>query len=435
MKFASNKERAKGGEIMRKATIILLTLMLASLMLTGIAYAGAYKPPTLGAYIVVPVAEGGMKCMLKKDYSEFCIMPPGYSMRVQVFKRGSNGAGYALVTSGVTVEYSIESNTYSQDGSPAKTNFWTYVSDFGWNWPMDTGSKGYKLSGTMAKTPDGLGYEALKVPQTPFLDGGNTTEAPYQNGVICVKDSSGNILTTQKFIMPASTEQRCYKCHGGTGGADTDKAIVQAHDKLAGTTLATDGKANLCADCHADPSVGKAGNGKQKYLSTSMHSWHVLKMPGKPAYDPVCYYCHPGLTNLDAKKSECNRGRMRKAGKKCDSPGCHGGMDKVGSSTRTPWSADSLPKCVNCHQAIYAENTGKKYMDSILVNGPDPDMNGKMYCQTCHGDQHAEWPSTLAGDNQVPVALQNTSNPLGDDWCGMCHATGGPIPTSGTIHK
>lgn len=407
----------------------VLTLAVASTALAaggGGGGGGGYTPPNLGAYIVVPVAEGGMKCMLKQDYSEFCIMPPGYNMRAQVFKRGSNGTGYALVTSGVTVSYAIEGNTTSSN----KTNFWTHAPSFGWNLANDVGTKGYGMTGTMAYNATTLSFEALKVPQTPFLDATPTTRSPYQNGIVTVKDATtGATLATQKFIMPASDEQMCKDCHGGTGGADTDRAILQSHDALSGTTLATDGRPNLCADCHADPSIGKAGNGVQKPLSTSMHSYHATKIPNKAKYSPVCYYCHPGPS------TKCNRGAMANS-KGCDNSNCHGGLSTMGSTSRTPWSAASLPKCGNCHQAMYAENAGKKFMDSVLTNGPSAPMNNKMLCQTCHGAQHAEWPaSTTANDNQVPIALQNTTNKLGDDWCGSCHAVGGSIPFSGTIHR
>lgn len=418
---------------MKKLAIFAITAMLIMLAVTGIAYAAKPLPAPAPEYIVVPVAEGGMKCMLKQDYSEFCIMPPGYNMRAQVFKRGTNGGTFYIVTSGITVTYAIENNTYSQNGTPAKTNFWTYAPDFGWNLNMDKGTTGNGLSGTM--TLSGNSFVVTKVPMMPFLDGDAATEVPYQNGIITVKDSStGAVLAQQKFVMPGSKEQRCYSCHGGTGGADTDAAIVATHDSHYGTTMATDGKANLCADCHADPSIGKAGQSGIPYLSTSMHSFHATKMPSKPAYDPVCYYCHPGLLGVgDDKRAECNRGAMAAHNKDCDNSGCHGSMATVGSSSRTPWSAGSLPRCDNCHSTLYSENAGKKYADSILTNSPDPDMNGIMWCQTCHGAQHAEWPSTLAADNQVPLAVQGTEDVIGRSGlaCKACHDR----EFSGSVHR
>jgi hypothetical protein len=127
---------------------------------------------------------------------------------------------------------------------------------------------------------------------------------------------------------------------------------------------------------------------------------------------------------------------MAVRGKNCDNASCHGGLTTMGSTTRTPWSAASLPKCGNCHQAIYAENTGLKFQDSKLTNGPAVAMNGKVMCQSCHGAQHAEWPATTTGnDNQVPQSLQKTNDVIGKPWCGSCHATGGSIPTSGRVHR
>ncbi len=399
------------------ALIVVVSVVLSFV----IADAGKPPPPPASNYIIVPVSEGGMKCMLKKDYSEFCIMPPGYNMRAQVFKTNADGTGYALVTTGITVTYAIENNTYSQNGPVPKTNFWTYASNFGWNLAMDIGTKGYGLSGTMVLNPEGNGFIALKVPQVPFLDG-SITETAYQNGIITVKNSAtGAVLATQKFVMPGSTEQRCYQCHGGTGGADTDRLIVSSHDSLQGTTMSTDGHANLCADCHADPSIGKTGVAGVPYLSTSMHSFHAGKMPRRPAYTPVCYYCHPGL--FADRHSECNRGAMAAHNKACDNAGCHGSISNVGSPTRIPWSAASLPRCDNCHSTLYSENAGRKYADSMLTTGPDAAMNGKIWCQTCHGAQHAEWPSTLAADNQVPLAVQGTADVIGRSGraCQTCH--------------
>jgi hypothetical protein len=402
---------------MRKVLALALITIVMVMAMTGAAMAGKPPPVPASDYVVIPVAEGGMKCMLKKDYSEFCIMPPGYSIRAQVFKRGADGLGYSIVTSGITVSYSIEGNTTSSN----KTNFWTFAPNFGWTLANDVGTKGYGMAGAMAL--NGNSWEALKVPVTPWKDG-QTTETPYQNGIITVKSTAGTTLVTQKFVMPQSTESMCFKCHGGTGGADTDKLILQAHDRLSGTTLATDGKSNLCADCHADPSIGKTGVAGRKALSTAMHSYHSSRM-GR-LYTPVCYYCHPGPT------VKCYRGGMRKS---CDTTGCHGSMATVGSATRTPWSAASLPKCANCHQAIYAENAGLKFADSKLNNSPDPLMNGKMWCQSCHGAQHAEWPSTLAADNAVPLQIQGVADIIGKPNCGGCHATGGKIPVTGTVHR
>lgn len=404
---------------MRKLAIFVLIAALAVLALTGVAYAAKPVPvDPAGEYIVIPVAEGGMKCMLKKDYSEFCIMPPGYNMRAQIFKRGTNGGTYALVTSGVTVTYAIENNTYSQNGAVPKTNFWTYASDLGWNLTLDKGTTGNGLSGTMSLNAEGNAFVVTKVPQVGYLDGDATTRVPYQNGVITVKDSGGATLVTQKFVMPASDEQMCKDCHGGSGGADTDRAIVSAHDARHGTTMATDGKANACANssCHKDPSIGRT-TGPASYLSTAMHGFHSSRMPSKPAYKPVCYYCHPGPT------AKCNRGAMFTKNKACDNASCHGSMATVGSTSRTPWSASGLPRCDNCHNAIYGENAGKKFADSVLNNSPDTTMNGKLWCQTCHGAQHAEWPSSLTADNQVPVSVQGTADVIGRSGtgCASCH--------------
>jgi hypothetical protein len=62
-------------------------------------------------------------------------------------------------------------------------------------------------------------------------------------------------------------------------------------------------------------------------------------------------------------------------------------------------------------------------------------MNGKMWCQSCHGAQHAEWPSTLAADNAVPIQVQGVAGIIGKPNCTGCHVAGGKIPASGTVHR
>ena len=57
-----------------------------------------------------------------------------------------------IVTSGITVKYSVPGNTHSSD----KTNFWTFAPQlFGAAFPPDIGLTGNGMSGTMASgAPD-----------------------------------------------------------------------------------------------------------------------------------------------------------------------------------------------------------------------------------------------------------------------------------------
>ena len=58
-----------------------------------------------------------MHCM-NEDFSEFMILPPYNTVHAQVIDR--SGEEPHIVTSGVTVQYTIPGNTHSAD----KTNFW-----------------------------------------------------------------------------------------------------------------------------------------------------------------------------------------------------------------------------------------------------------------------------------------------------------------------
>jgi len=60
--------------------------------------------------------ELGMHCM-NQDFSELMLLPPYNNLRAQVILRGEEPQ---LLTSGVTVSYSVPGNTTSAD----KTNFW-----------------------------------------------------------------------------------------------------------------------------------------------------------------------------------------------------------------------------------------------------------------------------------------------------------------------
>ena len=106
-------------------------------------------PPTLGRFIAFGYNELGMHCM-NQDFSEFMLLPPYNNLRAQILERG--GEDPRIVTSGVTVNYTIPSNTHSSD----KTNFWTYAQALLGATPApDVGLTGHGLSGTMALTGGG----------------------------------------------------------------------------------------------------------------------------------------------------------------------------------------------------------------------------------------------------------------------------------------
>ncbi|MGE5509548.1 MAG: cytochrome c3 family protein, partial [Chitinophagales bacterium] len=148
-------------------------------------------------------------------------------------------------------------------------------------------------------------------------------------------------------------------------------------------------------------------------LSLAVHRAHAARLR-QSRLRPVCYNCHPGVA------TQCNRGAMFARGYLCDDRRCHGSMEQVARSLaegRKPWQSE--PKCGGCHGRRYAQNPGAMYKDSVLMNSPAPEMNGKILCGACHNASHAEWKSTQPVDNLVPRQV------LGYDSyvrrCDVCH--------------
>ena len=361
------------------------------------------------AFSVFAVNDLGMHC-IQGDYSSFLILPPANFLKVQVFRKGGEGA--QLVTSGIKVEYEVLGNTHSAD----KLNFWRYAADYGFDVKPDMGITGMGLKGTFSLSKDGKYWTADAIPVTPFLDNGDYQ--PYQAARITVKDQSGTVVARQpQVVLPVSIEMHCDNCHG----ADVPKSALQAHDAANGTHLWSDlqaGKRHACAECHQDNALGMPGKKGVLSLSEAMHGFHADKMSKSTVkMAEPCYNCHPG------QMTKCLRGSMAAAGKSCSDPKCHGGMARVAGSIkngRQPWLQE--PDCANCHKN--GANQGQLYRNSYLVSGPE-EMNGKIQCEMCHNGTHSEWTSTLALDNSIPLALQSHTGVIAD--CKVCHQGSGKI--------
>ena len=167
----------------------------------------------------------------------------------QVFLRGNPPK---VVTAGLIAEYRILNNTYSS----AKRNyvqFWTYVQNlFGKFLPADNGPDLVepvahdRLVGTMAAR--GTNFEAEGIPVCPTGEMGIWN--PYQVAVVTVKNKKGTVLARTRTAIPTSGEINCTRCHG----VDAFKDILQRHDRLHATTLASQAPV-LCSDCHAAPGL------------------------------------------------------------------------------------------------------------------------------------------------------------------------------------
>jgi hypothetical protein len=351
-------------------------------------------PATGSDYVVFAWNNLGMHC-LNPTYDELVILPPYNSVEVQVIKRGDPPQ---IMTTGITVEYSLLNNTYSY-GKREYGGFWTnFTALFGGPPPSnDIGLTGTALSGTMAVSSDHFVAEGM--PVVPVDDSGSWD--PFQVIEIKVKDGSGNVLVTTLATVPTSDEINCAKCHS-EGPFSVFTNILTSHDNAIGTNLVGQ-KPILCASCHGSPALGTNGPGSSgKYLSQAIHGFHADK-------EASCYDCHPGATT---KCSRSNAHMGTTGDGNCTS--CHGQLAEVASSIdngRVPWVTE--PKCVTCHSDVEGVETN----DELYRNSTG---HGNVYCTACHGSPHAMYPSREAKDNYQPEHYQGSKiKTIGS--CGVCH--------------
>jgi hypothetical protein len=342
------------------------------------------------AYVVFAWNDLGMHC-LNPTYDKAVILPPYNNLKVQVVKRGRVPS---VVTTGLTVSYSIDNNTYSV-GKENFGQFWTYAQKlFNVTPQPNIGLTGIGLSGKM-KAESGY-FSAEGIPVVPVYDNG--VKDPYQMATITVRNSSGKILATTKATIPTSDEINCAKCHGANSFDD----ILTKHDRAHGTALMKS-KPVLCASCHGSPALGTVGPGSSgKYLSQAIHGMHSTK-------GATCYDCHPGAT------TKCSRSaRHTSADGNCTA--CHGSMANVATTIvngRIPWAQE--PNCVSCHPNVPGVDTGT----ALFRNSHG---HGNLFCSACHGSPHAMVPSLVAKDNYQELQYQGSNRPVKSiGSCGVCH--------------
>jgi hypothetical protein len=349
-------------------------------------------PAAAKPFVVLAYGNLGMHCM-NQDFSELCILPPYNVHRAQVIRRGDDPQ---IVTSGVTVNYSIPGNTIST----TKTNFWQFAPAlFGKVLPPNIGLTGNGLAGRMVLTGQN-DWWATGIPITPLDDKGNLN--PYQLAKVDVQISGKTVASTVS-VIPVSWEINCNLCHN-TPGISTATDILRKHDKLHGTNLEAS-KPVLCASCHADPALGTTGVAGVKKLSMAMHGAHAPRM-GQVAYlKNVCYACHPGI------QTQCQRDIHFTKGIVCVN--CHGDMKTIADPTRKPWVDE--PTCAGCHQKMRPtwqfEEPGKLFKDSRGHNG--------VHCAACHNPQHAIAPAVDPPDNAQAILQQGFAGTIRK--CTVCH--------------
>jgi hypothetical protein len=384
---------------------IQVTAFALGLATSAVHRAGAAPPDgrTVSTpYAVLGFNNLGMHCM-NQDCSEMLILPPYNTIRAQVIDR-THGSP-EIMTSGITVEFSLPSNTHSAD----KTNFWKYLpSLLGVTLPPNVGLTGNGLSGPMTRATGLNYYTATGIPVTPIEDTGR--ENPYPLATIIAK-RNGTVMGTTQIVVPVSWEISCNICHN-TQGISTATDILRAHDRLHGTNL-EDSKPVLCAGCHSDNALGAPGVPGVSSFSSAMHSAHAPRM-GQAGLANECYACHPGVRTL------CQRDIHLSRGMNCNS--CHISMAAVGNPSRQPWIDE--PTCASCHQADHPtwefEEPGKLFADSR--------GHRNVLCASCHGSPHAITPTITAADNVQAMTAQGHAGRI--DTCVVCHSSlpGDPFP-------
>jgi hypothetical protein len=404
--------RGKGMPILKhgvnlKHTVVLISGVLV-LFNTPVWASGIHS----GNYVIIGWNDLGMHC-INPSYQDLAILPPFNNLWVQVIQRGDPPK---IVTSGISLEYSIEHNTKVE----GKTDFWQYAPQlFGSNLPLGIGLTGNGLSGKMKLSGDH--FEATGIPVLPYDDKMNWN--PFQVATVKLKNGSGRVLEKIQVILPVSDEINCAKCHAqgmdGTvnlpngGVVSVNLNILAVHDFYNGTSgVATTGpnllesRPVLCAKCHSDNALGAPGDGTSKSLSLAMHGWHN---PDR-APDAGCYDCHPGQTTQCLRTAIGGMGYLGTT-PSCEAGLCHGGRQGVADSIaqgRQPWFQE--PNCEQCHGVNYS--TGQDlYRHSK--------GHGGVYCSGCHNSPHVWWPSKLWADNLQPSKLQKAAYAIGD--CMVCH--------------
>lgn len=408
---------------------VLLTSAFAGLLLTAGSNttvtaappttSGQAEPQATGDYVVLAWNDLGMHCY-NPDFQDIGVLPPWNTLWAQVIRIGDPPQ---IVTSGLSVEFFFEDNTYSV----GKSDFWDaspYRSGqnaqllFNLPAPLadDTGLSGTGLSGEMEARGDH--FVAEGIPLTEYQDSAPTTRYPYQIATIVVRNAGTHEeLARTRPVAPVSTEMHCDNCHYDNGPGNEDFAtgvieqnILLQHDDEnmdeyppghEGPLM--DRRPVLCAECHASNALGELGIGVPSVpnLSEALHEAHEEEVTQDLE---GCYNCHPG------PQTECLRDVMYTQ-YEMDCVDCHGPMSQVAQNPE-PWLNE--PRCdnVDCHGSAYSQDQALYRMST---------EHGGVYCAACHDSPHAIAPSGESNDALKFVGWQGHNGPL--DTCTVCHAS------------
>ncbi|HEX9019623.1 MAG TPA: hypothetical protein VF903_00005, partial [Nitrospirota bacterium] len=329
-------------------------LILAAVALIALASATALYSATNG-YKVIAWNDLGMHCACPSS-EYYIILPPFNTLRAQVLQTG--GSIPTVVSSGVTVKYSLVEDTDAVYNSDSYTQNWkTY-------WPLifptsmfppfynaTTGNyqglTGKKLADTMDYNATHRSYEAPGIPAFPVVSSnaadnimtdplGGPNRDPYITANITVQDTTGATVATTQTVVPVAFGG-CCTCHIKLAAASGYPATPQGSFLNIGRLHYTNrSKINIaeispqndgtygkirCSYCHWDPAMGESkamGIGyywpnfglvpgaktrlsairtSSESFSQALHQFHATNST-VIAYDPNiaknCYDCHPG---------------------------------------------------------------------------------------------------------------------------------------------
>ena len=373
----------------------------------------------------------GMHCY-NRDCADFLVLPPFNNLWAQVIHVADPPQ---IVTSGVTLDYSMIQNSYSagNPSRPDKTNFWQYVDElFGVELPVNVGLAGKGLSGQLDATTDH--YVAAGIPLTEYRDqdarpgqNPNTwTRHPYQLARLIARDSAtGARLAQNVVVTPVSSELSCNNCHSDDGDATTrypiaptgkvETNILAIHDFLSAAQYPAQypdplmlSRPVLCAKCHSSNALNAPGVAGITSLSNAMHNHHK-DLPDITPDTDGCFQCHPG------PQTQCLRCTMsQNFSINCTT--CHGEMAAVAQNP-SPWLNEPRCDSTACHGSGYP-------LDQPLYQLSKG--HGGVYCAGCHDSPHAIATSREGVDAIKFIALQGHAGTLRD--CTVCHLTQPTLP-------
>ena len=460
------------------AAMVLSSMPLSPSPKAAFAYSSSSSSSSsssTGSYTVIARNDLGMHCACP-TFEGFLLLPPFNTIRVQVLKKG--GDSVSVVSSGITVSYSIAEETSAQ--LQADPYFASWIRNAPKLFPgfqpvvngVAMGIAGYGITGNAKYDSQSMSWTAVGIPAYPITTGNSTKDImtdpfggpnrdPYLTANITVKNSAGTVIGTTSTVVPVAfggcctchlplAAQNGYPATAAGSFAYLGKLHAANSSKIDISMIDPDGDGVggpvRCSWCHWDPAMGEltaapgwpAGTKllpgatftlkkSTRSFSDVLHKFHTQNTKVLTQFDANiaknCYDCHPG-NNVN-----CYRGAHKgKTAIWCTD--CHGDLNKRVSTNQmaAPWKVSSLPSCYKpalgvtsvfvCHPTTIPQTTWDTGLFGSYINGRGGMGSKVVLCESCHGSAHGESPSTVAADNVENSAIHTalgTTFPTGKD--------------------